>query len=427
MNNYFTFETETFGSESFLNEEAQLMPDATFGWVRPVQSEWHSETGELVEDPTFGYVRRVQSEIAGEQSWDREGEIIGADQRALVTNTARSPFRWICAFELRFPTAIARGTGTLISARHILTCGHNLKHNRLGSVRSITATPGMNGTRAPFGSFNAAKWDFLPDQWGRQFDPQFDFGLVTLPKPISALKQAALGGRPLGFWSSASWGEGTQILISSPQSLTGNTASISGYPGDKCGTQQLKRGGCVPINGPTGCNPVSSHATTQWQALGQITQAAPAATPRLLLYTADTFGGQSGSPIWVRNQSKLNLVAIHTGPRLDASGRPQCDSNRGVRLTTELWEQVRNWMRTGPDGRLRITLRQGARGQAVMEMQTRINNWMRTVPGIGLAPLKVDGIFGPKTNQAVLTFQRTFGLTVDGITGPQTWGTLLAF
>ena len=35
--------------------------------------------------------------------------------------------------------------------------------------------------------------------------------------------------------------------------------------------------------------------------------------------------------------------------------------------------------------------------------------------------LAVDGIFGPQTENAVKTLQRSQGLTADGIVGPQTW------
>jgi cell wall-associated NlpC family hydrolase len=35
--------------------------------------------------------------------------------------------------------------------------------------------------------------------------------------------------------------------------------------------------------------------------------------------------------------------------------------------------------------------------------------------------IDVDGIFGPKTHQATLRFQRKAGLEVDGIIGPKTW------
>lgn len=37
----------------------------------------------------------------------------------------------------------------------------------------------------------------------------------------------------------------------------------------------------------------------------------------------------------------------------------------------------------------------------------------------------VDGIFGPKTEAAVRSFQRDQGLSVDGIVGPRTWSALV--
>jgi len=60
----------------------------------------------------------------------------------------------------------------------------------------------------------------------------------------------------------------------------------------------------------------------------------------------------------------------------------------------------------------RPVLRQGARGEQVKVLQRNLG---------GLA---ADGIFGPKTTQAVRTFQASRGLVVDGIVGPATWGAL---
>lgn len=42
------------------------------------------------------------------------------------------------------------------------------------------------------------------------------------------------------------------------------------------------------------------------------------------------------------------------------------------------------------------------------------------------AHLDTDGIYGPKTRQAVMCFQAKYGLQKDGICGPQTWNKLLS-
>jgi peptidoglycan hydrolase-like protein with peptidoglycan-binding domain/DNA-binding CsgD family transcriptional regulator len=45
----------------------------------------------------------------------------------------------------------------------------------------------------------------------------------------------------------------------------------------------------------------------------------------------------------------------------------------------------------------------------------------RRLGELGFRPGPVDGLFGPRTEHAVLAFQRRHGLAVDGIVGPQTW------
>jgi cell wall-associated NlpC family hydrolase len=58
------------------------------------------------------------------------------------------------------------------------------------------------------------------------------------------------------------------------------------------------------------------------------------------------------------------------------------------------------------------TLRQGARGPAVVDLQQRLGG------------LSADGVFGPVTRGAVVSFQSGRGLVADGIVGPITWGAL---
>lgn len=63
------------------------------------------------------------------------------------------------------------------------------------------------------------------------------------------------------------------------------------------------------------------------------------------------------------------------------------------------------------------TLRRGARGTEVRELQRLLQEW-------GYNPGPIDGIFGARTEQAILQFQRNHGLTSDGIVGPITWQVL---
>ncbi len=67
------------------------------------------------------------------------------------------------------------------------------------------------------------------------------------------------------------------------------------------------------------------------------------------------------------------------------------------------------------------TIKQGSQGPDVKLAQYEL---CRTLYLGG--PSDVDGVFGPRTNQAVREYQGDHGLAVDGIVGPNTWGTMLA-
>ncbi|HEY8449844.1 MAG TPA: polysaccharide deacetylase family protein [Bacillota bacterium] len=83
--------------------------------------------------------------------------------------------------------------------------------------------------------------------------------------------------------------------------------------------------------------------------------------------------------------------------------------------------QITEWLRR-IDAQLaaaRPALRSGARGDEVRLLQAALN---AVLPAD--ASLRVDGIFGPRTEAAVRTFQRQVSLRVDGIVGRRTWQAL---
>ncbi|WP_158863011.1 peptidoglycan-binding domain-containing protein [Leifsonia sp. AG29] len=63
------------------------------------------------------------------------------------------------------------------------------------------------------------------------------------------------------------------------------------------------------------------------------------------------------------------------------------------------------------------TVQEGDTGDAVRRAQRAL----RRTPDLGLV---VDGIFGPQTKAAVISFQQGAGLVPDGIVGPLTWAAL---
>jgi hypothetical protein len=59
----------------------------------------------------------------------------------------------------------------------------------------------------------------------------------------------------------------------------------------------------------------------------------------------------------------------------------------------------------------------GAHGQDVIEVQCLLEQH-------GVDPGRIDGLFGPRTEQAVQRLQSTAGLVADGVVGSRTWAVL---
>lgn len=66
-------------------------------------------------------------------------------------------------------------------------------------------------------------------------------------------------------------------------------------------------------------------------------------------------------------------------------------------------------------------LRRGDKGAEVVHLQKALNTYLRPCPN-----LKIDGIFGPHTESAVLLYQKNIGLVADGIVGHLSWSALEA-
>jgi glutamyl endopeptidase len=226
---------------------------------------------------------------AGSLSYETVESVCGSDGRVHITATTAVPWRWICQLIITFANgARARGTGWFIGPHTVMTAGHCVHSAANGGwAREIEVIPGMNATARPFGSQIGRSFRSVTG-WTNGANPEFDYGAIILPNND-------LGNRTGWFGFAAL----------SDSSLNGLLINISGYAGDK----------------PFG---------TQWFMAGNIT----AVQARRLRYMVDTFGGQSGSPVWRLSNGARHAVGIHA-----YGGCP----NGATRITTPVFNNMNAW------------------------------------------------------------------------------------
>lgn len=113
----------------------------------------------------------------------------------------------------------------------------------------------------------------------------------------------------------------------------------------------------------------------------------------------------------IRQGDTLNSIAARHNTTLQAilAANPQITNPDMIRPGQTIFIPV--------PGTTYPTLRLGSRGAAVSTLQNRL-------VAAGFNPGPVDGIFGRRTHEAVLAFQKSKNLTQDGIVGPRTWAAL---
>jgi len=145
------------------------------------------------------------------------------------------------------------------------------------------------------------------------------------------------------------------------------------------------------------------------------------------LYGKPIFVGFAFKRPWEGGHSNLSQhyagVAFDVGQNLDEQGRINLRNqayNSGVWayvepiVYTPRWVHFDNrWVQTGYP-----IIRQGSRGNYVCIAQDALMY-------LGYDTGGLDGIFGNKTKNSVLDYQKTRGLTVDGIVGNNTWNMLM--
>lgn len=218
--------------------------------------------------------------------------IIGTDDRVQVTANENYPWRSICSLLLTAQDGTNWiGTGWLVSPRLVLTAGHCVyMHDEGGWASQIEVIPGRDGSERPFGSVIARDYRSVRG-WTESRDRDYDYGAILLPPERRY-------GDELGWFG---------FTARDDDHLEGITLNLSGYPGDKPGTQWF-------------------HSRTVKDV-----------DERQITYEIDTMGGQSGAPVWEYTADGSRYgVAIHTwGTSV---------SNGATRITREVFDNIVAWV-----------------------------------------------------------------------------------
>jgi len=228
-----------------------------------------------------------------------------------VSDSFAVPFRWIAKISIFKGNKFdSHGSGVLISDRHVLTAAHVLD----GVVRSpgqfhLEVNLALDG-RDSLGPYRAAKAPDIAPKYdpANKDDVDNDFAIITLDRPVDRGTAKRLNGAPLCFWGSSSCGAGTTSVPVDPSTLLTQMAYTAGYPGNRGGN-------------------------TMWCFSGMLASVPPQSP--IMVYTGETTEGQSGSPVWIEQDGKRNLVGIAV-----ARG----NVNRVLRMTWGVVEQLNEWM-----------------------------------------------------------------------------------
>jgi len=225
----------------------------------------------------------------------RTESVIDTDERRQVTDTTVFPYRAIVSLIAYFPTGTGICTGFFMDADTLATAGHCVYNADWGGwATGIVAYPGRNGGTAPYG-LAYATYIFATSGWTANGDHRYDYGAIKLDTAL---------GNTVGWL-----GYGVKL----DENVVKKNVRIFGYPGDK----------------PAG---------TMWGTRRDI----KGVEAQKLYYKIDTYGGQSGSPVYgkLSNTCQTCAFGIHA---YGIGTEPYPGSNSGTRVSDSVFANLVYW------------------------------------------------------------------------------------
>ena len=242
-------------------------------------------------------------------SLPRPENVVGTDDRVRVTDTETYPWNTVGFIGNTYPSDRSyRGSGAIVTPYMVLTAGHMIYNwsTEGGYVREIYFYPGQRqmvegGTRTrPYGEFKADDWETN----GNYID-----ALKTNPAVQFNYDYAAV------FFNTSFAGVGLNTYMPVVFNLAPASINLAGYP--------------PSVQGET-------NSQAMWRSFGDITRT----TDRMIYYTADTTGGNSGGPVWeFISPNTRRIVAVHVA-----------STPGGCRLVSQNQGVIETWMEWAPAG-----------------------------------------------------------------------------